>query len=712
MEYFLSKFTEDLKKNCRQLFLVFLVTLASFYVSTIASKISSASPAFVFVPQGIVLATFILLGYRIWPAVFLGVLTNGLVFSTSAPLVSLAGAIANTAQGVAIVYALDRFRFQKTFQTTRDFVLFLSITAVFSIMVPTIYVFSHELYSVHVSNLAPVSWMHFWIAGLLSCVVLTPVILRWTVPFRHRLIAEWVEIIAVMALFIVTNYVITYTPISAVNGVSLTIPFFVLLLWIALRAGSRFITLVMVVSTAITFSGLFFGTHGQIASYHLPISEQIYNNQVTYIFIAMFYYILCTIEERRRAAVRELASYTEALKSSLSEKELDEETKNEFIAILGHEIRNPLAAILSSVELMKVIKDPVERERQLESVEDRIRSMARLLDDIFDISRITRRKLRLKTELVRARTVLRGAAESVESYMHKNGHRFITVYPDKTVLIEADPVRIEQIVINLLYNAAKYTPSGGMIHFMGTYEPSPSTPQLGTGQLVIRVRDTGVGLSEEEQEKIFEPYMQINPKQSLMGGIGLGLTLAKNLVEMHQGTIEVQSDGLGRGSEFIVRMPASIGIAPVKKEPVALPKPTPDSKKILVVDDNVDAARGMGKLLELHGHEVEVAHNGHDALEKAHKERPQGVILDIGLPDIDGYEVARRLRSYGSNSILIALSGYGHDDHKKKAREAGFDFFLTKPVSITEVIRILNSTPRSVMNSKKSNTNVKDRKYT
>ncbi len=685
MNNFLSKFTEEVRRNWLWLLLTFAAQLGAILFSTYLYRHVGTAPAVLFTAHGIALAAFIMLGYSAALPVALASMVSGFI-NGSPLLIVIPNILAAVAQPALALFFLNKLNFKRSLENTRDFMVFLGVTSLISTIAPTTSVVTRMAFNTYIGSTATFSWMHIWAGVLLSCVILTPFILRWTVPLRKRTIGDWIEIVSILSLFAITNYIASYTPNSVIYGVSIAIPYFLLLLWIALRAGSRFVTLAMLMTCVITFSGLFLGVHEPTAANMRPIPDRIYSTQILFIFMALFYYTLCAIEERRRAAVRELAKYTENLKSSLTEKEMNEEAKNEFIATLGHEIRNPLAAILSSVELMKVAKkDEAQRERLLESMEDRIRSMARLLDDIFDISRITQRKLKLKKEILRARTVLRSAVESVEAYMRKNGHQFTVTYPDKTVLIEADPVRIEQVVTNLLYNAAKYTPSGGLIDCKATYEGE---------HLVIRVRDTGVGLTEEEQEKIFEPFMQINPKQSLMGGVGLGLTLAKNLVEMHGGSIEVQSDGLGRGSEFIVRLPAKIGTPPVKIAPEPAPKPTAESSKILVVDDNVDAARGMGKLLELHGHETEVAYTGQEALDKARVLQPHGVILDIGLPDIDGYEVARRMREAGHASILIALSGYGHDDHKRKARDAGFDFFLTKPVSIAEVVKIMNVTPK------------------
>jgi signal transduction histidine kinase/ActR/RegA family two-component response regulator len=683
----------ELRANYGKLLLAFVLVFAAFALSGfIGRNVGGTSPAILFAPQGVVLAIFLLMGYIAWPAVALGVLANGLIFSSSAPIITMVGAITNTVQGLSILYVLRRLKVNIYLESTRDFIAYLATASVLCAIVPSLYTLARSYYHTAIAPIGIVSLEHFWIAGLFSVLVVTPLIMRW-VSIPRKTVSEWLEMGILVSIFFITNATISLTPTSSIGGVALSIPYFALLFWIALRGGLQFTSLAIAGSAAISLAGIFIGEPATPTN--KTIAEQIFGMQVLFIFMSFFFLILSALEERRKYAVSRLKAYTDDLEKTLDEKELDAEAKNEFIAVLGHEIRNPLASLLSSVEILKFTgRNDLERERVLESMEDRIRSMGRILDDIFDISRITRKKMILKKESVRARDTLRRAAESVQSYMSKNKHRFNCVLPDKTVILDADPVRIEQIITNLLYNAAKYTPSGGSIDFSSSFERYSSDQNR--GQLVIRVRDTGVGLTEAEQEHIFEPFSQINPKQSLMGGIGLGLTLSKNLVEMHGGTIDVQSDGLGRGSEFIVRLPASIGtiIKPEKVDTaVALQRsarsPQAKATKILVVDDNVDAARGLSKLLGFHGHDTSALHHGKDVIKNVPTLQPDVIVLDIGMPDMDGYEIAKKLRDSGETTLLIALSGYGQDDHRKRAREAGFDYYLTKPISVDEVLGIL-----------------------
>jgi signal transduction histidine kinase/CheY-like chemotaxis protein len=419
---------------------------------------------------------------------------------------------------------------------------------------------------------------------------------------------------------------------------------------------------------------------------HLDLPQQIIEAEISSVVFTIIFYLIAALEESRRVANDKLLDYTRGLEKEVTIKEMDSEAKNDFISMLGHEIRNPMASLLSTVELLQTgAIDEDERENLVNNMESRIRSIGRLLDDIFDISRITRKKIHLKKAIISAREILQRTADSARHRLIENGHHFSVELSDENIIIDADPVRIEQIITNLLYNAAKYTPAGGSIDLCSSFKNAN-----GVGVLTITVRDTGIGILAEEQERIFDPYIQINPEQTLLGGIGLGLTLARTLVEMHGGSIKVKSDGLGRGSEFIVCIPARIGESAVSSDS-KLSRNGQDNLKILVVDDNVSAADGLSKLLNIYGYQVWAAYDGATALRMERELRPDVVLLDIGLPDIDGFELAKRMREAESKSKLIAITGYGLEMYRNKAKGAGFDRYLTKPVSAREIIESINS---------------------
>jgi signal transduction histidine kinase/CheY-like chemotaxis protein len=359
--------------------------------------------------------------------------------------------------------------------------------------------------------------------------------------------------------------------------------------------------------------------------------------------------------------------------------------KDEFLAMLAHELRNPLAPIRTAA---KIIASPQLAPNQLERaqtiIERQVTHMALLLDDLLDIARITQGKLKLKKGRVALSDALDAAIEAARPRLDGKNHHLSVRLPPETISLEADPLRLAQILSNLLINAAKYTNPGGHIEVQAT--------QL-ADTLSISVKDDGLGLSAESMGGIFEMFSQIEGVEGRSeGGLGVGLTLVKGLAELHGGTVEAHSAGLGHGSEFIVRLPVSEHQC---SSPLSA-SPTPVSlerRRILIADDNRDAADSLSLLLELSGHEVRVAHLGQTALSLAQTFRPDVAFLDIGMPDMSGYEVARALRQepWATSLQLIALTGWGQEDDRRRALEAGFDLHLTKPVDPDLLQRLIAS---------------------
>jgi PAS domain S-box-containing protein len=350
--------------------------------------------------------------------------------------------------------------------------------------------------------------------------------------------------------------------------------------------------------------------------------------------------------------------------------------KDEFLATLAHELRNPLAPITNALEILR-LKDPGDPEmRWTRDVIDRqVRQMTRLVDDLLDVARITRAKIALRRERVALAAVVHGAVEAARPSIEASGHELQVSLPDAPVWLDADPTRLTQVLLNLLNNAAKYTPRGGRIEVEASADGHHA---------LVNVRDTGIGIAPEHVGKLFEMFSQVVPAlERSQGGLGIGLALARGLVELHGGTIEARSRGPGHGSEFVVRLPVAEAPAGAMANAVpAGPKAAP--LRVLVVDDNVDAADSLAVMLELHGHAVAVAHGGPAALEVAGRFAPDVVLLDIGMPGMNGYEVAERLRrdeaGGGRRLLLVALTGWGADEDKRRAMAAGFDHHLTKPV--------------------------------
>jgi signal transduction histidine kinase/CheY-like chemotaxis protein len=354
-------------------------------------------------------------------------------------------------------------------------------------------------------------------------------------------------------------------------------------------------------------------------------------------------------------------------------------TKDEFLAMLGHELRNPLSPMMTALELMRLrAPDVLERERGI--LERQVEHLARLVDDLLDVSRIARGKVELKREEVELASIVASAVEQASPILEERGH-YLRLSVHRTGLrVVADPGRLAQVFFNLLHNAAKYTDPGGHLTIVARREGS---------EVALSVRDDGVGIAPDLQPRVFETFFQgRQDRDRAKGGLGLGLALVKSLTELHGGRVEVESPGLGLGSTFTVWLPLAIEAWPTERvQPDGEPaRPAADrGLRILVVDDNVDAAESIAEVLELLGNRVRVAHDGVEALRVAREDVPDLALLDIGLPVIDGYELAERLRSEHPALRLVAVSGYGQDGDRAAALRAGFSRHLVKPVSLEEI---------------------------
>jgi PAS domain S-box-containing protein len=354
--------------------------------------------------------------------------------------------------------------------------------------------------------------------------------------------------------------------------------------------------------------------------------------------------------------------------------------KDDFLAMLAHELRNPLAAIDYATHLSHI--SPEQADNANEIIHRQVRQLSRLIDDLLDVSRITRNKIELQKEPIDAATLINRAAGTARPLIEEQHHRFdVDVTPGEMPLY-ADPTRVEQVIVNLLTNAAKYTPQGGQI----TLKAYPENDQI-----VVKVIDTGVGIPREMLPRVFELFTQVNPQiDRTKGGLGIGLTVVRRLTEMHGGTVSATSEGLGKGSEFTVRLPRSNDVAKEKTSSNAAARP-PQGMRVLVVEDNVDMARSLALLLKMAGCETQVVYDGAAALEAANTFPPQAILLDIGLPGLDGYEVARRFRADPKHEgvRLIAVSGYGQAQDHQRSKEAGFDDHLVKPVAFDALLATL-----------------------
>ncbi len=398
--------------------------------------------------------------------------------------------------------------------------------------------------------------------------------------------------------------------------------------------------------------------------------------------------LVATNDELRAKSVELVATNDELQRQRAALAEADRR-KDEFLAMLGHELRNPLAAISSGLQVLRRhLPEVAQAHRAADAVARQSQHMARLLDDLLDVSRITRGAISLRRTPLDLAEVLEQAVQVAGPLMRERHHDLLVSLPPMPVRVEADPDRLSQIVTNLLTNAAKYTPPGGQVRLSAL---------PGEGEAIIRVRDNGIGIPPALLPRVFDLFVQAERSADRSeGGLGIGLTLVRQLVALHGGRVEAFSEGVGKGSEFVVHLPAAGSrlSGHGSGEGALRPEPGP-RRRVLVVDDNEDSAEMLAMLLELAGHEVVTAHSGPAALDLAVGYLPDVVLLDIGLPRMDGLEVARRLRRVPAlaDTLLVALTGYGQDEDRAQSYAAGFDHHLVKPVDIDLLRRVLQEVP-------------------
>ena len=360
--------------------------------------------------------------------------------------------------------------------------------------------------------------------------------------------------------------------------------------------------------------------------------------------------------------------------------------KNEFLATLAHELRNPLAPIRNGLQLMHLAgDDPQIIKESLPLMERQVKHMVRLIDDLMDVSRITLGKLELRKERVELASVIRNAVETSRPLIEESRHELAVTPSSMPIYVDADMTRLAQVFSNLLNNAAKYTEQGGEIALI---------VERNDNDAVNSVRDNGIGIPPEMLAQVFDPFTQVDRSlERAQGGLGIGLTLVKRLVEMHGGSIEARSGGQRMGSEFVVRLPTVLALESEAALGDGHISPTTQSagRRILVVDDNRDSARTLARLLEIIGHEARTAHDGGEAVATAEAYHPEVILLDIGLPVMNGYEVARTIRRHpwGTDIVIVALTGWGQAEDRKRSKEVGIDHHLVKPVEPQALLDLL-----------------------
>jgi signal transduction histidine kinase/ActR/RegA family two-component response regulator len=363
---------------------------------------------------------------------------------------------------------------------------------------------------------------------------------------------------------------------------------------------------------------------------------------------------------------------------------LADQRKDEFLATLGHELRNPLAPLLAALQLLKTAGgNEAVTARVTVVMERQINHLVRLVNDLLEVSRITRGLIEVRREPVDLAFVIHSAIDTSRPAIEAAGHVLTVELPTGPVIVNGDQVRLTQIFANLLTNAAKYTNTGGRIDVVMRREGD---------RAVLSVRDNGIGLAVHQLSTVFDMFTQVDrSSRRAQGGLGIGLTLVRSLVAMHGGSVEARSEGLGRGSEFVVTLPVLTERRPVSEEPTAMT--AFPARRILIVDDNQDASDTLGTLLETLGATVRVAHTGRQALDALDEFGPDSVLLDIGMPDMDGYEVARRIRANPKHGevLLIALTGWGQETDQRQAQLAGFDHHVVKPLRLEKLRELLST---------------------
>ena len=404
-----------------------------------------------------------------------------------------------------------------------------------------------------------------------------------------------------------------------------------------------------------------------------------------------FDYTLAPMRDERGAVSGVMSFTVDVTAHVLARRKLDEAraqaelantSKDEFLAMLGHELRNPLAPILTALHLMQ-LRNPDMFERERSVIERQVKHVVRLVDDLLDVSRITRGKTELHKALVDIADVVAKAIEQASPLLEERDHDLGVKVP-RGLFVDGDAMRLAQVIGNLLTNAAKYTERGGRIEITGARRGD---------RIELRVRDTGIGIANDMLPKVFEMFVQ--ERQALdraRGGLGLGLAIVKSLVELHGGTVGVTSEGPGKGSEFVVALPAAEPSRDDVRARLGSSQERPLRRRmhVLVVDDNPDALHMLADALEQRGFTTSRAHDGPSALEVAAKDPPQIALLDIGLPVMDGYELARRLREGDASVQLVAVTGYGHPSAVSQSKDAGFAAHLVKPITVDEVEKAID----------------------
>ncbi len=669
-----------LDASSRRIAYIAILALAYFIAARLGLSLQAVNEfaALIWPPSGIAIVVLLLFGRNLWPGVMLGAFFANFSIGASIPE-ALGIAIGNTLEATLALYFLNRLGVDRVFPRLRDTMGFILVAVTAPIVSATLGVSTLVLGGSIPSSQFLLTWIPWWIGDMLGALILVPFVLSWIAPqFYKKTVAEEIERVAAITVTTATAFFIFWMA-SSVTLPPFLYPIFIPLAWTAIRTGLRSTTLCIFLLAILAETGALFG-RGVFYSYGQDTALL-----WTQLFIgvsAAGFLILATIARERKADQRAMASNLTKLEAALKRISGEDRAKSEFIAILAHELRNPLAPVLSTLEFMQLetVGANAEVLKSVESIRHHIKSVSRLLDDLLDISRINNKKYRLERSVIELGSVITHAVNMSAPAIRARNHTISVSLPESPVHLNADPVRLEQIIANVLNNAAKFTPPNGKIYIS-------VVPQEGAVSIIIR--DNGIGIDEEASQYIFEPFRRASDHQRETPGLGLGLSLTKRLVELHGGTISMHSGGKNLGSEFIITLPTTVEkAAPVEKlKEIA---PSKQKHRVLVVDDNKPAADGLAKLLRHFGYETALAYDGTEALQAIEKFRPSVAVLDIGLPGMSGYEVAQKVRLLSGGPALVAVTGYGQSTDKLRARDSGFAYHLTKPVGIRDLTNVLD----------------------
>ncbi|MCI0332802.1 MAG: MASE1 domain-containing protein [Planctomycetes bacterium] len=632
----------------------------------VAEQVSAVWP-----PTGIALAAILLFGYQVWPGIALGAFVANV--TTNEPILTACGiSLGNTLEALVAAWILRRLvGFDNALERVKDAIGLIVISAFLSTMVSaTIGVTSLCLGRVYLPALErTIEWTDFaslwsvwWLGDAIGALVVAPVLLTWFSTPGNFLWRRPIESLILFVGLVATIWIVFFGGITTtLGGASLGYVVFPFVVWAALRIDQPRTTAVTIVASGLTIWATLQGL-GPFGSG--PLHERLLLLQVYMGVVAVTSLLLgSALAERRRA---------EAVL-----KEADRR-KDEFLATLAHELRNPLAPIRAGVDLMRLGgSHKIQDGEVLDMLDRQVQQITRLVDDLLDVSRVTRGKVQLQWQPVDLKAIVEQAIETCRPLIDAQGHDLTVSFPEEPLRLTADPIRLAQVFANLLNNAAKYSDRGGRISLAAFREGS---------EAVVRIRDTGHGIDQIVLPRVFDLFVQEDRSLTRTGGgLGIGLTLVQSLVKMHGGSVAAHSEGSGKGSEFVVRLPrfsAPRESTNAPPEEIITHDVPGTSRRVLIVDDNRDAARSLELLLKSGGHEVRTAFTGSDGVEIALSYPPDVVLLDIGLPEMDGYQVARQIRELpgGKATVLFALTGWGQPEDRRKAIDAGFDAHLTKPV--------------------------------